>query len=87
MTDYSKRKLFREYNVYVDGRCWETSHTETRKNEIVAILSDMYGAEHVTVEPYNHFASGSERYNLERVIQSQNEYYKENAPYIRMNDK
>lgn len=87
MTDYSKRKLFKEWRVYVDGRCYETSHTEKRKNEIVAILSDMYGAEHITVEPYNHYASGSDRYRLEQTIKAQNEYYKDNAPYTRKNDK
>ena len=62
------KKLFREFNVYVYGRCYETSHTAERRDEIVEVLSAMYGAENVTVEPYNHFESGAERQRLERII-------------------
>lgn len=83
----NKRKLFREYKVFVNGRLFEISHTAERKQEIVNLLSDDFGADAVTVENYNHFESGYERAKLERIIAEQKEFYRENGIYVRHNNK
>ena len=50
-----KKSLVKEFKVYVNGRLFEISHTEDRKNEIVPILTDLYRGSEVTVEKYNHY--------------------------------
>ncbi len=70
-SDPNGRKLFKEFKVYVDGRLYETSHTEQRRDEIVKILKQTYPESDVTVEPYNHYESGYARKSLERIIAKQ----------------
>lgn len=81
----NKRKLFREYKIYVYDRLYEISHTFERMEEITNILMDDYGEDAVTVEPYNHYLSGWERKRLEGIIAEQLEYYAENGIYQRRN--
>lgn len=69
------RKLFKEFKVLVDGRLYEVSHTEQRKDEIVGILKNMYPNSEIEVKPYKHYESGYERKRLERIIAAQLKEY------------
>ena len=69
------RKLFKEFKVFVDGRLFEISHTEQRKDEIVKILSNIYPDSNIEVKPYRHYESGYERKKLERIIANQLKEY------------
>ena len=69
--DKSDKKLFKEFKIYVDGRLFEISHTEQRKDEIVPILKQLYPDSEIIVKPYNHYESGVARKSLERIIANQ----------------
>lgn len=71
-----RKKLFHEYKVRVDGRLFEVSHTEQRKNWIVPVLGNLYPNAKIEVEPYNHFVKGDYQIRqLERIINEQLEEY------------
>ena len=67
---WNKKKLYREWKVYVDGRLYEISHTTERKDYIVAMLSKIYN--NVEAVPYNHYERGHAAKELERKIENQN---------------
>lgn len=50
-----KRKLIKEFKIFVDGRCFEISKSEQRRDEIIPILKNMYSQSEITFEPFNHY--------------------------------
>lgn len=81
--DWSKRKLYKEWKVYVDDRLYEISHTDKRKDFIVALLRARYPSGKVTVEKYNHYETGTAAKTLEKKIEAVNKQMEDMSPALK----